>query len=196
MEMQEKITADVEGTEGIVIHNGNIVLGMQKTKRWYKIQNGETAAIIKTIGGQIEEVDGKSPKKALIREVLEEVKGIGIEDVRVSKIPIFTKKVRMGDLNPYEKQSNLSMNADFYLLEISNKKHIMPNDLPALLEMPIEKFLKLEFCKQGDLRSLQNHIIKNDSCNFNLPEHYALMIPNEVKNFFEKIRGDDEISKE
>lgn len=36
--------------------------------------NEEKATIIKTLGGQIEEVDKNSSREALIREVLEEVK--------------------------------------------------------------------------------------------------------------------------
>ena len=40
------------GAEGIVIHGNKIVLGMQKQKRWYFLENGEKAAIIKTLGGE------------------------------------------------------------------------------------------------------------------------------------------------
>ena len=39
----------VFGAEGILIHGDKIVLGMQKPKRWYLMENGEKAAIIKTI---------------------------------------------------------------------------------------------------------------------------------------------------
>ena len=54
----------------------------------------------------------------------------------------------MGDLNIFERDSNLSMEADFYLLEILSKKAIEPNDLPALLEIPVKEFLRLEFTKK------------------------------------------------
>ena len=75
----------VFGAEGILIHGDKIVLGMQKPKRWYLMENGEKAAIIKTIGGAIEEVDKEDTKKALIREILEEIKGIKKNDIKVSK---------------------------------------------------------------------------------------------------------------
>lgn len=53
------------GAEGIVIHGNKIVLGMQKSNRWYILKNGEKAAIVKTLGGAIEEVDGKNTKIAI-----------------------------------------------------------------------------------------------------------------------------------
>ena len=155
MEMIDNSSELINGAEGVVIHNGNVVLGMQKPKRWYELGNGERATIIKTLGGEIEEKDENSSKRALVREVLEEVEGIEEKDIRVSKRPIFTKRIRMGELNPYERQSELSMKADFYLLEISKKKNIKPNDLPALLEIPLKEFLKLDFARQGNLNDLQ-----------------------------------------
>lgn len=148
MEMKGNNSEEIKGAEAIVIHNGNMVLGMQKPKRWYDLENGERATVIKTLGGQIEEVDENSSKKALIREVLEEVKGIEEKDIRVTTNPIFTKKIRMGDLNTFERDSNLSMEADFYFLEILSKEHIEPNDLPALLEIPLKEFLRLEFTRK------------------------------------------------
>lgn len=172
---------EIKGAEGIVIHNGNIVLGMQKSKRWYKIEKGQTSAIIKTLGGSIEEQDQKSSKKALIRELLEEVNGIEEQDIKVSESPIFNKQIKMSDLNPYEEKLNISMNADFYLLEIFDKKDLMPNDLPALIEMPMEKFLKLEFVKEEKLRNINEYVIKNEKIKFDLPEKYVLMIPEEVR---------------
>ena len=188
MEMKDDNPEEIKGAEAIVIHNGNMVLGMQKSKRWYNLENGERAAVIKTLGGQIEEVDKNSSKKALIREVLEEVKGIEEKDIRVTTNPIFTKKTRMGDLNIFEKNSNLSMEADFYFLEILNKEHIEPNDLPALLEIPLKEFLKLEFNTKESLNKLKKYVIKNAKFQHSLPEHYALMIPEEVKGFLKKIK--------
>ncbi len=78
MEIQgEKKTKEkIQGTEAIVLHGENIVLGLQKPKRWTKLENGEMAGVIKTIGGKIEEEDSGSSKKALIRETLEEIEGI------------------------------------------------------------------------------------------------------------------------
>ena len=80
------------GAEGIAIHGNKIVLGMQKQKRWYFLENGEKAAIIKTLGGAVEKVDENNTRKTLIREILEEVKEINNKDIKVSKQPVFTKE--------------------------------------------------------------------------------------------------------
>lgn len=188
MEKKGDNLGKINGTEAIVIHNGNIVLGMQKPKRWYKLENDKRATVIKTLGGQVEKIDENNSKKALIREVLEEVKGIEEKDLRVTVNPIFTKKIRMGDFNIFERNSNLSMEADFYLLEILNKKNIEPNDLPALLEIPVKDFLKLEFNKKESLNNIKKYVIKNISLQQYLPDYYTLMIPEEVKKFLEKIK--------
>lgn len=192
MEMKENNLKEIKGAEAVVIHNGNIVLGMQKPKRWYNLENEEKATIIKTLGGQIEKEDKNSSKRALIREVLEEVKEIEEKDLRVTSYPIFTKRIRMGELNIFEGDSNLSMVADFYLLEILSKKDIEPNDLPALLEIPVKEFLGLEFTKKESLNKLQEHVIKNKNFQLSLPEYYALMIPKEVKEIVKKIMENKE----
>jgi DNA-binding protein len=182
----EKIDNNIEcikGAEAIVIHNGNIVLGMQAIKRWYDFVNGEKAVIIKTLGGQIERVDEGSSAKAVVRELLEEVNKIEIKDIKIKKEPIFTKTIKMGELNPFDGQSNLKMCADFYLLEILNKKSIEPNDLPALVEMPLKRFLKLEFNEIKKLEDLQEYLMVNKNCRDVMPKYYAFMIPNEVKSF-------------
>lgn len=183
MEMKDKNLKVVEGAESIVIHNGNIVLGMQKPTRWYNLENEEKATIIKTLGGKIEKEDKNNSKIALIRELLEEVKGIEEKDIRMISNPIFTKKIAMRDLNIFERNSNLRMEADFYFLEILSEKDIEPNDLPALLEIPVKEFLKLEFLKKEDLNKLQKYVIKNKNLKNSLPEYYSLMIPKEVKEF-------------
>ena len=192
MEMKDNNLKEIKGAEAVVIHNGNIVLGMQKPKRWYNLEKEEKATIIKTLGGQIEKEDKNSSKRALIREVLEEVKGIEEKDLRVTSNPIFTKKIIMGDLNIFERDSNLSMEADFYLLEILSKKAIEPNDLPALLEIPVKEFLRLEFTKKESLNKLQEYVIKNKILQLSLPEYYALMIPKEVKEFLKKVKEYEE----
>lgn len=109
----------VFGAEGIVLHGEKIVLGMQKAKRWYKLKNGEIASIVKTLGGEVEKEDNSSTRNALIREILEEVDGIKNKDLKVAQSPTFTKEILMGDLNPYEKASDLKMKADFYLVKIN-----------------------------------------------------------------------------
>ena len=124
----------------------------------------------------------------MIRELLEEVKGIEEKDIRMISNPIFTKKIAIGDLNIFEKNSNLRMEADFYFLEILSKKAIEPNDLPALLEIPVKEFLKLEFVKKEDLSKLQKYVIKNKNLKNSLPEYYSLMIPKEVKEFLKEVK--------
>lgn len=187
MEKIDEPIKQIYGAEGIVIHNGNIVLGMQKPKRWYKLENGEKASVIKTLGGEIEDEDENSSKNALIREVLEEVKDITENDIRISKIPIFSKTIDMREINPYERQSKIKMRADFYILEIKKKGNITPNDLPALVEMKLNRFLEQEFCKSTNINKIQDCIIRNQDLDGEIPQNYALMIPQEVKRFFEKI---------
>lgn len=175
----------VEGAEGIVIHNGKVVLGMQKTQRWYQLEDGKKAAIIKTIGGKIEDKDEKNSRHALIREVLEEIKGVERKDIRVSKEPIFTKDVIMGQLNPYESTSDLHMHADFYVIEITKEGKIAPNDLPALVEIPIERFMKIRTLQDQEMKYLKDCIITKEGVE--LPENYAIMTPREIKEFFRAI---------
>ena len=188
IEKTTDISGIIKGAEGIVIHDGNIVLGMQKPKRWYNLENENKGTVIKTIGGQIEDEDKNSSKRALIREILEEVKGIENKDFRISGAPIFTKKIKMRDLNIFEKTSSLKLEADFYLLEILSKKDIEPNDLPALLEIPLKEFLQLEFNIQEKLSKFQKYIIKNKNYKKALPDYCTLMIPKEVKKYLEKVK--------
>ena len=91
MEIADKTLNKVRGAEAIVIHNGNVVLGMQKPQRWYELENGKRAAIIKTLGGQKEEDDGESSKKTILREISEELKGIDFTKMKITKHPIFSK---------------------------------------------------------------------------------------------------------
>ena len=168
---------EIKGVEAIVIQNGNIVLGMQQSKRWYNLENGERGVLIKTLGGKIEEEDENSSKKALIREIFEEVKGIRENDIRVTTNPIFTKKIKMGDLNIFDRDSNIKMEADFYYLDILSKDNIEPNDLPALIKIPVKEFLELDFNKKESIKKLTQYVIKNKKNNIPLPEHYSLMIP-------------------
>ena len=184
----------IKGGEAILIHNGNIVLGMQKPKRWYSLENGTKGAIIKTIGGEIEQVDENSSKNAVKREILEEIKNINEDDIRISKQPIFSKTITMGELNPYEKKSNLIMNADFYIAEIKKNGQLEPNDLPALVEMPIDKFMKVNLGCIDYLRFIQSNLTRNPTLfkDIDLPESYAIMAPGEVKTFFKKLLKSDE----
>lgn len=177
---------NVLGAEGIVIRGNKIVLGMQNKKRWYSLKNGEKAAIIKTLGGAIEEIDKNDSRKALIREILEELQGIEEKDICISKTPIFTKEINMGELNPYEEKSTLRMKADFYVVEISKNIQLVPNDLPLLFEIPIADFLKLEFSKNLPLSNIKNYMIQGEKT-IN-PDNYAIMAPNEIKDYLKKER--------
>ncbi len=172
----------VHGAEGIVIHGDKIVLGMQQSKRWYPLKNGEKAAIVKTLGGAIEEVDQNNTRKALIREILEEVKGIEEKDITVSQMPIFTKEIKMGELNPYEQDSNLKMKADFYVVEIADHVNLTPNDLPALIEIPKEQFYKMDLASDSHLWDIKDYVTKGKE-EITIPENYAIMAPKEIKDF-------------
>lgn len=174
----------VVGAEGIVLHGDKIVLGMQKPKRWYQLENGEKAAIVKTLGGGIKDIDKNNSRKALIREILEEVKGIEEKDINVSKTPIFTKEIIMGELNPYEENSTLRMKADFYAVEISENIQLKPNDLPALVEIPIDNFLKLNLSSNLYLCNIKNYARQKEE--ITIPENYAIMAPKEIKDFLRR----------
>lgn len=174
------------GAEAIIIHNGNVVLGMQKPKRWYDLENGSKGVIIKTIGGEIEPIDENSSKKAVEREILEEIKGIDADDIKISTDPIFSKEIKMGELNPYERDSDLVMKADFYVAEITKEGLLEPKDLPALVEVPLERFIKMNFGCIDYLHFIQNNVTRNTTLfkDIDLPENYAIMTPGEVKTFF------------
>ena len=82
------------------------------------------------------------------------------------------------------------MNADFYLLQILKEEVLQPNDLPALIEIPLSRFIKMEFNSQGKMRNIQDYISQNTS--IDLPDYYRFMIPEEVHRFFREIRKDRE----
>lgn len=187
MEIADKTLNKVRGAEAIVIHNGNVVLGMQKPQRWYELENGKRAAIIKTLGGQKEENDEESSKKTILREISEELKGIDFTKMKITKHPIFSKEVRMGEMNPFERDSNLSMHADFYLLNITDDRKIQPDDLPALVEIPLDDFLELDFDRVDRLDHLQKYVIENKENTQTLPQYYAFMVPKEVKDFLKTL---------
>lgn len=176
---------NVLGAEGIVIHGDKIVLGMQKKKRWYILENGEKAAIVKTLGGAIEDIDKNNTRNALIREILEEVKDIKEKDINVSEEPIFTKEIEMRELNPYEQDSTLKMKADFYAVEITENIELKPNDLPALIEIPIDEFLKISISTNLSLHTVKNYIIKS-KIEAETPKNCATMLPKEIQHFLEE----------
>lgn len=186
--MEDKVL----GAEGIVIHEGNIVLGMQKVKRWYNLEDGNKAAIVKTLGGEVEEIDGGSTENALIREIMEEVKGIKVKDIKINNNPIFTKEIKMGNLNPYQKNSTLKMKADFYFIKILKSGYLEPNDLPVLFEIPLNEFLKINLSENMPIDKLLPYISSgSNNINIELPNNFALMIPNEVKEFLIREIGDE-----
>lgn len=44
----------IYGAEGIVFHGNKIVLGMQNVKRWYELEKGKQACLVKTLEGKVE----------------------------------------------------------------------------------------------------------------------------------------------
>lgn len=189
----EADSKQVRGAESILIHNGNVVLGMQTPSRWHTLEDGTKAGIIKTIGGKIEKEDSSS-RDALQREIIEEIEGINKENLRISTNPVFSKNIKLGDLNPFQKESKLGLTADFYIAEIIKEGSLKPNDLPAILEIPIDKFMKMKFGCKDYLRFLNKYITKNEKIyqDIDLPESYALMIPGEVKSFFRNFEKGEE----
>lgn len=179
---------EIHGAEGIVVHNGKIVFGVQKEKRWYNLLNHERVGIIKTIGGAIEKEDQGSSREALRREIKEEIKDLKEDDIRITKKPIFRKETTMGEMNKYESKSDLKMNADFYAVEIMKKEDLEPNDLPALIEIPISEFLKIIYKEENiENKDIQQYILENKERDISLPEKYTMMLPEEVTNFFREL---------
>lgn len=173
---------EIVGGEGIVFHNNNVVLGMQKTKRWYNMENNKKGAIIKTIGGKIEKEDNGNLKKTLLRETMEEIRDISLENLTISYKKIFEKKILMKELNPFDTTSNLEMKANFYELNIINRKNIYPNDLPFLFEIPVKVLINLDFNKIMEVDELKKYVIASDE-QIKLPEYVALFIPEELKKY-------------
>ena len=171
----------VIGAEGIIIKGDKIVLGMQKQKRWYNI-DGKFSAIIKTIGGAVELVDNNISKNALIRELFEEIKNIEINDIDCCDF-IFTKRVKMGDLNPFDESSSLEMEAEFYLLKISDHCNVEPNDLPFLIEIPIKDFINLKMHSKIEFNNIKDYVIKNKNIDAPIPDFFAFFIPDEIVEF-------------
>lgn len=176
---------DVFGSEGIIFHNGNVVLGMQKQKRWYILDGNNKGAIVKTIGGSIEKEDKNSARKALKREISEEIFNLSSEDIVISRKKLFTKEIHMSDLNPFDKSSLLKMKANFYLVNILKKK-IEPNDLPYLFEIPLKDFINLEFNKIIDSKLIEKYLIKNKSMSPNFPSYVALFVPLDVIEYLKQ----------
>lgn len=175
---------NVKGAEAIVLHNGNIVLGMQNKKRWYELEDGKKGAIIKTIGGKMEESDNNDSKKAVLREIFEEIDGINESKIQITKKPVFNKKVKLGEINPYQKESKIKMGADFYLAEIKGKDKIKPKDIPGIVEIPVQELIKMKTGTNMPIEKLEQKgeiIIKEGE---KKPDNIAIMIPEEVKNIF------------
>ena len=175
---------NVKGAEAIVLHNGNIVLGMQNKKRWYELEDGKKGAIIKTIGGKMEGSDNNDSKKAVLREIFEEIDGINESKIQITKKPVLNKKVKLGEINPYQKESKIKMGADFYLAEIKGKDKIKPKDIPGIVEIPVQELIKMKTGTNMPIEKLEQKgeiIIKEGE---KKPDNIAIMIPEEVKNIF------------
>ena len=96
----------------------------------------------------------------------------------------------MKDLNPYEPDSELEMEADFYIVKIDKKCKLVPNDLPMLMEIPIEEFLNINLSESMSIKSMEEYML-NKNMKTRLPSNYAIMAPIEVKSFL-RSRGDEE----
>ncbi len=168
----------IYGVEGIIIMDNCIILGMQKEKRWYK--NKKLGAVIKTIGGKIEKEDNGEPLNALKREMLEEICGISVENLKIKEKSLFNIETGMSDINSFEQNSNLKLNANFYLININKEVKLTPNDLPFIFKIPIKKLLELDFNETIDFDSVSEFAIGDYN---NKPDEVCLMIPSKVKEF-------------
>lgn len=74
------------------------------------------------------------------------------------------------------------MRADFYTVEIAKDINLKPNDLPALIEIPKKEFYDIKLASNLSMSYIKNYIIKNKE-EIIIPENYAIMVPNEVKDF-------------
>ena len=72
------------------------------------------------------------------------------------------KIIEIRELNPYEQNSTLKMRADFYTVEIAKDINLKPNDLPALIEIPKEKFYDIKLASNLSMRYIKDYIIKNE----------------------------------
>ena len=170
---------NVLGGEGIILYKEYVILGMQKEKRWYDLDHNDKWALIKTIGGKIEREDHYSMKKALIREIKEELNLLS-NDFQISHHCLFEKEILMSDLNPFEKKSDTKLKAKFYRVDISDKKDVLPCDLPFLLMIPIKEFINLEYNVIIESYTLKKYFISKNN-NVNIPKYVSLFIPEEVK---------------
>ncbi len=185
----------IKGAEAIIMHNGNIVLGMQNKNRWYKLPNGNKATAIKTIGGKMEEKDENDSQKAVIRELFEEIEGIDKKDIKITKNPVFNKQVQLKEINPYENNSKIELNADFYVINIEGKKQIFPKDIPGIVEIPVADFMKMEISKDISIEELKNRgniTLKEEE---NMPDNFAIMAPKEMKDFLQSISIPNEVEE-
>ena len=168
----------IYGVEGIIIIDNCIVLGMQKEKRWYK--NEKLGAVIKTIGGKIEKEDDGDPLNALKREMLEEICGISNENFEIKEKPLFNIETSMNDINSFEHNSDLTLNANFYLISIKKEADLTPNDLPFIFKITIKKLLELDFNRTIDFNLVSEFSVGDYD---NKPKEVCLMVPLEVKEF-------------
>ena len=170
---------NIYGGEGIVIHENCIILGIQKENRWYNLDNNYKGAIIKTIGGKLEKKDYNSMRKALIREIKEEL-NLSLKDIKVSHKCLFQKEILMGDLNPFDSNSKIMMKAKFYYVNLPDNIKIISGDLPIILKIPIKDFIKLDYNVIMDSNILKKYFIKIDN-DIDIPKYVSLFIPEEVR---------------
>lgn len=61
-----------------------------------------------------------------------------------------------------------------------------PNDLPALVEIPIERFCKMDLSTDSPFWYVKNYVLKGKQV-IDLPDRYAIMAPKEIKVLLRQI---------
>lgn len=168
------------GAECILIQDNCLILGFQKCKRWYNYKN-EKAAIIKTIGGKLEDIDNNNTCNTLVREMNEEI--CNVHEYFFDKKDLFIKKIDMCNLNPFDRSSKLKMEATFYKIIINKNCNIYPNDLPFLLKIPFSELKKFNFGVIYDISMIKKYIIFSKN-SYKLPKYFSFFIPDEVRKYF------------
>ena len=67
---------------------------------------------------------------------------------------------------------------------------LSPNDLPALIEIPIERFCKMDLSSDSPFWYIKNYMVQGEQ-KLEYPQKYAIMAPKEIKDFLRQ-RGDEE----
>jgi|GEM_PF-1654189 len=193
------------GVEAIVIYEDSIVLGMQKKYRWVDIGKNKKGIVLKTIGGQIKE--SETEKMALIRELREEIyfsknnkdikfnfikpentyliNGSKNEVVKASNERVAIVRAKLQEMNIFIKKNQKKLEGHFYIIKIEGIGKIKPKDLPALLVIPIEKFLKINFLTKINYQEIKNFLVEKEK--ISEKDVFSIMLPEFFKKIIKKI---------